>query len=185
MPSQRSGRQFGGLLPQGPEREVSAQRSQAFAMRIRATRSLSRQWIESIRPRSRSLAKTHEAIAQKSGLPVKARFSRLDELANRAREARAETDVHGAIESPRERVNDFTRDGLTGLRLWGGVRFRLECVGTILKRKHGCTCLPHDGSAGADHVFALRGAVAAVPLDGDPKPRLRGRFSRREEPKRR
>ncbi len=52
-----------------------------------------------MRPPPADFAKAHEALAQSLLLPVKSRLSRLDEFENRAREARAETDVQGAIES--------------------------------------------------------------------------------------
>jgi cell division protein FtsW (lipid II flippase) len=45
------------------------------------------------------LTKAKDALAQSLLLPIKARLSRLDEFENRAREARAETDVQGAIAS--------------------------------------------------------------------------------------
>jgi len=45
------------------------------------------------------LGKAHAALQQSLAQPVKARLARLDELENRAREARAEADVQGAIDS--------------------------------------------------------------------------------------
>ena len=45
------------------------------------------------------LAKSYEALALSLELPVKAGLARLTELENRAREARAENDVQGAIEN--------------------------------------------------------------------------------------
>ena len=44
------------------------------------------------------LTKLREALERSLAQPVKAKLARLDELENRAREARAETDVQGAIE---------------------------------------------------------------------------------------
>ncbi len=45
------------------------------------------------------LGKAHEALQQSLAAPIKARLGRLDELENRVREARAEVDVQGAIDS--------------------------------------------------------------------------------------
>src|SRR5688572_26081275 len=88
---------FGGWLP-ATEREISAERTgvchsdSRHPIAASATGQIDPAAIE-------GLAKTHEALARSLALPVKARLSRLDELENRAREARAETDVQGAIEN--------------------------------------------------------------------------------------
>jgi cell division protein FtsW (lipid II flippase) len=49
-------------------------------------------------PTLEALTKAREAFERSLAQPVKAKLARLDELENRAREARAETDVQGAIE---------------------------------------------------------------------------------------
>jgi cell division protein FtsW (lipid II flippase) len=151
--------QFGGWLPQ-TEREISAERTGACYSDSRhpitatATGQIDRAVIA-------GLTKAHEALVQSLALPVKARLSRLDELENRAREARAETDVQGANESLASETRLY-RDAY-GIAAVGSRSIPLECAWNYLEAKYHAPA--HANAPEADRVFALL-SLAAL-LDGD------------------
>jgi cell division protein FtsW (lipid II flippase) len=151
---------FGGWLPQA-EREQSAERTGACHSDSRhpiAATATGRIDPEAIA----GLAKAHEALARSLALPVKARLSRLDALANRAREARAETDVQGAIESLASETRLY-RDAY-GIATAGARSTLLDCAWNHLEAKYRAR---EDARAPeAERVFALLGMAAL--LDGDP-----------------
>ena len=106
------------------------------------------------------LTAQHEALARSYSLPVKGRLARLDELENRAREARAETDVHGAIESLAGETRLY-RDAY-GLATAGSRSVPMECAWNYLAARARAPA-----QAEAERVLALLG-MAAI-LDGDPR----------------
>lgn len=149
---------FGGWLPE-TEREISAERTGACASDSR--HPIAATATGQIDPAvSAELAKAHEALARSLALPVKARLSRLDELENRAREARAETDVQGAIESLASETRLY-RDAY-GIAAVGGRSVPLECAWNHLAAKYRAR--DHANAPAADRVFALL-SMAAL-LDG-------------------
>src|SRR6185369_11668540 len=88
---------YGGWLPP-QEREISAEG--AGVCHADARHSIPSAAASPIEPAVvAGLAKTREAVAQSLAGPVQVRLARLDEFANRAREARAESDLQGSIES--------------------------------------------------------------------------------------
>jgi len=151
---------FGGWLPES-ESEISAQRTGACHSDSR--HPIAAMAAGEIDPTAMAgLAKTYEALAQSLALPVKARLSRLGELENRAREARAETDVQGVIEGLASETRLY-RDAY-GIAAVGARSIPLECAWNHLAAKYRA---PARGNAAeADRVFALLG-MAAV-LDGEP-----------------
>ena len=151
--------QFGGWLPE-TEREISAERTGACYSDSR--HPIAATATGQIDPAAiAGLAKAHEALAQSLALPVKARLSRLDELENRAREARAETDVQGAIESLASETRLY-RDAY-GIAAVGARSIPLECAWNYLEAKYHAPA--HANAPEADRVFALLGMAAL--LDGD------------------
>ena len=87
---------FGGWLPEA-ERDSTATRTGLCSEDSRHTLPATARG--AIDPSTLAeLSKTHESLAKSLAQPVKAKLARLNELENRAREARAETDVQGAIE---------------------------------------------------------------------------------------
>jgi cell division protein FtsW (lipid II flippase) len=107
------------------------------------------------------LAKAHEAIAQSLAAPVQARLARLDEFANRAREARAESDLRGSIESLSSETRLYRE--AYGITPTGARSAPLESAWRQLAAKYATAVqeLPDE----ARRVYALLG-MAAV-LDGD------------------
>ena len=150
---------FGGWLPQA-EREISAQHTGACYSDSR--HPIAATATGQIDPAAiAELDKAHEALVQSLALPVKTRLSRLDELANRAREARAETDIQGAIESLASETRLY-RDAY-GIAAVGARSIPLECAWNYLAAKYHAPA--HADAPEADRVFALLGMAAL--LDGD------------------
>jgi cell division protein FtsW (lipid II flippase) len=107
-----------------------------------------------------ALARSYEALAQSLAEPVRARLSRLDEFENRAREARAETDVQGAIDSLAGETRLY-RD-VYGIAGNDARSTPLECGWRYLEAKY------HAAGRNASEpgrVLALAGMAAL--LDGD------------------
>lgn len=160
--------QFGGWLP-ATEREISAERTGVCYSDSRhpiatiATGPIDPATIA-------ELAKAHAALAQSLALPVKAGLSRLGELENRAREARAETDVQGAIASLASETRLY-RDAY-GIAAAGALSIPLECAWNHLVAKYHAPA--HNNAGEADRVFALLGMAAL--LDGDAKRALAAAF---------
>ena len=151
--------QLGGWLPE-TEREISAERTGACYSDSR--HPIASTATGQIDPAAiAGLAKAYEALAQSLALPVKARSIRLNELENRAREARAETDVQGAIESLAGETRLYR--AAYGLAAVGARSVPLECAWSYLEAKYHA---PVRGNAPeANRVFALLGMAAL--LDGD------------------
>ncbi len=164
--------QLGGWLPE-MERGIAAERAGACYSDSRhpiastATRQIDPAAIA-------GLAKAHEALAQSLALPVKARLSRLDELENRAREARAETDVRGAIDSLASETRLY-RDAY-GIAAAGARSIPFECAWNHLEAKYHSPARAN--APEADRVFALL-SMAAL-LDGDPNRASAAAFPVRE-----
>jgi len=104
------------------------------------------------------LAKARDALAQSLLLPVTDRLSRLGEFENRAREARAETDVQGAV----ERLGSETRlyREAYGIAPEGARSVPLDCAWDYFAAKYQA-----QAGTDADRVRALVGMAAL--LDGD------------------
>ena len=150
---------YGGWLPQ-VEREASAER--IGVCHADARHSIAEIAASPIEPTALAeLAKDHEAVAQSLAAPVKARLARLDEFANRAREARAESDLQGAIESLASETRIY-RDAY-GIAPAGARSIPLECAWSHLEAKYDApaNAQPPD----AQRVYALLGMGAV--LDGD------------------
>lgn len=105
------------------------------------------------------LGKAHAALQQSLAQPVKARLARLDELENRAREARAEADVQGAIDSLASETRLYRE--AYGIAT-DGRSVPLDCAWRHLEAKYQGASAPA-GQTG--RVSALLG-MAAV-LEGD------------------
>ena len=151
--------QFGGWLPQ-TEREISVQRIGICYPDARHPIAATAKNQIDAAPIA-ELTKAYEALARSLAFPVKARLSRLNELENRAREARAETDVQGAIESLASETRLY-RDAY-GIAAAGARSIPLECAWNTLEAKyHGPA---RAGVSEADRVRALL-SMAAL-LDGD------------------
>jgi cell division protein FtsW (lipid II flippase) len=103
----------------------------------------------------------HDALGDSFAQPVKARLTHLAELENRAREARAETDVQGAIDSLAGETGGY-RDAY-GIAAGSSQPAALECAWGYVNRKS--QALPADAEANAARVYTLLG-MAAI-LDGD------------------
>jgi cell division protein FtsW (lipid II flippase) len=103
------------------------------------------------------LRKRHELVAQSLAAPVKARLSRLDQFANREREARADTDVQGAIESLLSETRLYRE--AYGIEPAGARSVPLDCAWSQLERVH-------EAAAGDRRRDDALRAMAAV-LDGD------------------
>lgn len=164
--------QFGGWLPETEhetQNETTAQRTGACYADSR--HPIAATAMGQIDPAViAGLAKAHEALAQSLALPVKARLSRLDELANRAREARVETDVQGAIASLASETRLY-RDAY-GIAAAGARSLPIECAWNYLAGKYHAPARDH--AAEADRVFALLGMAAL--LDGDSNRALAAAF---------
>src|SRR5262245_34628097 len=81
-----------------------------------------------------ALTRAYEAVAQSLAEPVKSRLSRLDEFENRAREARAETDVQGAIDSLAGETRLY-RDAY-GIAAAGARSAPLDCAWSYLEARY-------------------------------------------------
>jgi cell division protein FtsW (lipid II flippase) len=161
---------FGAWLPR-TEREISAQRTGVCHTDSR--HPIAATATGEIDPAAiAGLAKAHEALARSLALPVKARLSRLDQLENRAREARAEADVQGAIESLASETRLY-RDAY-GIAAAGARSVPLECAWNYLEAKY----LAPANAPEADRVFALLGLAAL--LDGDSNRALAAAFPVKE-----
>ncbi len=104
-----------------------------------------------------TLARDYEALTQGLARPVKARLSRLAELENRAREARAEADVQGAIDGLQSETRTY-RDayGISGAN---AVSVPLHCAWTHLEGSGEARAALLDGDASR----AVAGAGNAWP----------------------
>jgi hypothetical protein len=150
---------FGGWLPQ-TEREFSAERTGACYSDSR--HPIAATATGQIDPAAiAGLAKAHEALAQSLALPVKASLTRLDEIENRAREARAETDVQGAIDSLASETRLYL--DAYGIGAVGTRSILLDCAWNYVEAKYHAPARAN--AAEADRVFALV-SMAAL-LDGD------------------
>ena len=105
------------------------------------------------------LTTAYEALARGLALPLTARLPRVEELENRAREARAETDVQGAIESPANETRLY-RDAY-GIAAAGTRSIPLECAWNHLAARSRAQGAVSD----EDRASAVLG-MAAI-LDGD------------------
>jgi cell division protein FtsW (lipid II flippase) len=150
---------FGGWLP-AAEREISAERTGACHSDSR--HPIAAMAAGQIDPATiAGLARAHETLAQSLAQPVKARLSRLDELENRAREARAETDVQGAIESLAGETRLYRE--AYGVSAVGARSIPLECAWNRFEANYRTPA--HSGAPEADQAYALLGMAAL--LDGD------------------
>ena len=139
----------GGWLPDA-EREFCPAETRSTAQRREIDPSL----IE-------SYAATYEALGRSLAAPLRAQLPRLQELENRAREARADTDVQGLIERLASDARAYRE--AYGISSSNTQSVPLECAWRYVSgRYHAQARAPE-----ADRVFALLG-VAAV-LDGDPR----------------
>jgi len=149
---------LGGWLPPS-EREISAGRTGVCYSDSRhpipatATGAIDPAEID-------ALTRAYDAAAQSLAEPVKSRLSRLDEFENRAREARAETDVQGAIESLAGETRLY-RDAY-GIAAAGARSTPLECAWSYLEAKYRAGAR---NASEVERVLALL-ALAAL-LDGD------------------
>jgi cell division protein FtsW (lipid II flippase) len=147
---------YGGWLPKS-ERDSTATRIGVCAQDSRHSIPLT--GMAAIRPNSLTeLTKTRDAIDRSLALPVKAKLARLDELENRAREARAETDVHGAIDGIAGETSVYRE--AYGIAAAGARSVPLDCAWTHLDAKYNSPDATEEGE-----VYALLG-MAAI-LDGD------------------
>lgn len=147
-------RRFGNWLPEA-ERDLTATRTGVCAEDSRhEIPFVSR---DAIDPATLTeLSKTRDAIAKGLAMPVKAKLARLEELENRAREARAETDVQGAIEGIAGETSLYRET----YGIVGGRSLPLECAWDHLEARFD------DAHAGnPERAYALLG-IAAL-LDGD------------------
>ena len=160
---------YGGLLPDS-ERDTSAQRigvCHADARHPIVATSATAITLTSSGAAAEFAALTgqYEALAQSLALPVKARLSALQELDNRAREARTETDVQGAIQSLAGETRLY-RDAY-GITAAGARSLPLECARNYLDTRFRLPArdLTPDASNAAQ-LYPLLGMAAL--LDGDP-----------------
>lgn len=121
-----------------------------------------------------TLSGVHEALADSFALPVKTQQSRLAELENRAREARADTDVHGAMEGLANETANY-RDAY-GIAAGGSRSIPVDCAWSYLEAKY--SALPTDEASSADRVYALIG-IAGL-LDGDAERAVEAAFPQSE-----
>jgi cell division protein FtsW (lipid II flippase) len=150
---------YGGWLPKA-ERETSAERVGLCYSDVR--HRIPEIAALPIEPAALAeLAKAREAVAQSLAAPVKVRLARLDEYANRAREARAESDLQGSIESLASETRLY-RDAY-GIAPAGARSIPLECAWSQLEAKYDSPA--NVQSTDAQSVYAMLG-MAAV-LDGD------------------
>lgn len=149
---------YGAWLPQA-EREFTATRTGVCAEDSRhPIPALAR---EAIDPSSLAeLSRTHESLARSLAMPVKARLARLNELENRAREARAETDVQGAIEGIAGETSLYREAYGIVVGANAGRSMPLECGWSHLEGRYDS---PH--ASESDRAYALIG-LAAI-LDGN------------------
>jgi cell division protein FtsW (lipid II flippase) len=148
---------FGGWLPDA-EREISAERTGVCHADARHAISVARQ--DPIDQGTDDLSRAYEALAKSLAGPVRGRLARLGELENRAREARAETDVQGAIASLAGETRLY-RDtyGISGE---GAHSIPLDCAWNHLEAKYHARLRQ---ASEEDRVRALAGMAAL--LDGD------------------
>ena len=93
-----------------------------------------------------ALARDYEALTQSLARPVKARLARLAELENRAREARAEADVQGAIDGLQSETRAYREAyGISGAN---AVSLPLHCAWTHLDGSAEARAALLDGDAG-------------------------------------
>ena len=148
---------YGGWLPKS-ERESTATRTGVCAQDSHHAIPLTP--MGQIRPATLAeLTKARDALDRSLAQPVKAKLARLDELENRAREARAEADVHGAIDGIAGETRVYRET--YGIATAGARSVPLDCAWNHLDAKYNS---PDATESGA--VYALLG-MAAI-LDGDP-----------------
>jgi cell division protein FtsW (lipid II flippase) len=149
---------YGGWLPEA-ERDFTATRTGLCSEDARhAIPATARETIDP--SMLAELAKTHESLARSLAQPVKAKLARLDELENRAREARAETDVQGAIEGIAGETSLYREAyGIVG-GASAGRSMPLECGWS-----HFETRFDAPRATDSDRAYALIG-LAAI-LDGN------------------
>jgi cell division protein FtsW (lipid II flippase) len=110
----------------------------------------------------------YNALADSFAQPIRAQTSHLAELENRAREARADTDVRGVIESLAGETATY-RDAY-GIAVDGSRPLALECAWNYLQRKYATLPVVQH----ADRVATLVG-MAGI-LDGDAERAQAGAF---------
>ena len=158
-------KRYGGWLPEA-EKEITPTRTGACSEDARhPIATTAREPVSAaLDPATLAeLAKTHESLARSLAMPVKARLAKLDELENRAREARAETDVQGAIEGIAGETSVYREAyGIVGGNggAAAGRSLPLECAWDHLESRFD---EPHAGDG--DRAYALIGLGAL--LDGD------------------
>ena len=106
-----------------------------------------------------SFAVAHDALGRSLVAPLKAQLPRLQELENRVREARAETDVQTLIDRLAAETRAY-RDAY-GINASGSQPVTLECAWRYVSGRYHAQA----GAPEAQRVFALIG-IAAL-LDGD------------------
>ena len=147
---------YGGWLPNA-EREATATRTGVCFQDARHAIAYTAKG--TLRPATLAdLSKTRDAVDRSLAQPVKAKLARLEELENRAREARAETDVHGAIDSLAGETSLYRE--AYGIAASGGRSVPLDCAWNHLEAQYNSPKANETGS-----VYALLG-MAAI-LDGD------------------
>ena len=151
---------YGGWLPNA-EREATSTRTGVCHPDARHPITLTAR--SSINPNTlANLAKARDALDRSLAQPVKAKLARLDELENRAREARAETDVHGAIDGLASETSLYRE--AYGIAATDGRSVPLECAWDYLEAKYLSSRSNEERGMTAG-VYALLG-LAAI-LDGD------------------
>ena len=149
---------YGGWLPKA-ERDAGQDPARPGLCSRDSRHAIASSALGPIRPATLAdLAKTREALDRSLAQPVRAKLARLDELENRAREARAETDVHGAIDGLAGETSLYRE--AYGIAAAGARSVPLECAWRHLESK-----IKDDDATEAGEIYALLG-MAAI-LDGD------------------
>ena len=149
---------YGGWLPKA-EREAGPDPARPGLCAADARHAIASTALGPIRTATLAdLAKGREAIDRSLAQPVRAKLSRLDELENRAREARAEADVHGAIDGLSGETSLYRE--AYGIAATGARSVPLDCAWRHLESK-----IRDDDATEAGEIYALLG-LAAI-LDGD------------------
>jgi cell division protein FtsW (lipid II flippase) len=112
----------------------------------------------------------YTALAESFALPIKTQSSHLAELENRAREARADTDVRGAIESLAGETAAYRE--AYGIAVSRTRSLPVDCAWNYLERKYNA--LPDSQASTAGRTYLLV-SMAAV-LDGDAERAQAGAF---------
>jgi len=154
-------KRYGGWLPDA-EKDITPSRTGACSEDARHSIGITAR--EPADPAAvADLARTRESLARSLAMPVRARLARLDELENRAREARAETDVQGAIEAIAGETSAYRETyGIAGGNggAAAGRSLPLECAWDHLESRFG-----EPRASDTERAYALIGLAAL--FDGD------------------